>query len=189
MWCLRQGLPHLLSPASHGFSSYWPLEVQGQCHLLLCSKTLSEYTCFTSVMLSNTFFSRDVVFAQNVASKGWCCQVPPSGLTTIVFVKPVNVSAALCVLCAANLPVQAWPCSAAVYATGLFNAQGRIIHWQPQGTVGSMSFLCIFLNKTSLMLQVGPRRVCVIDRAVGSQGHMPALQGAAACPSAKRIRN
>lgn len=92
-------------------------------------KTLSIYNIYlfhTCNLIKYNFFSRDVVCAQNVASKGWCCQVPRSGLTTIVFVKLVSVSAALCVLCAANLQVQPWPCSAAVYATGLLDAHGQI---------------------------------------------------------------
>lgn len=48
----------------------------------------------------------------------------------------------------------------------------------------------IFLNKTLLLLQVGPQRVCNNnDGAVGSQVHMSALQGAAARPSAKHSRS
>lgn len=52
-----------------------------------------------------------------------------------------------------------------------------------------MFTVSIFLNKTTLLLQVGPRRVCNNDGAVGSQVHVSALQRAAACPSAKHSRS
>lgn len=80
-----------------------------------------------------SMFFRGVVFVRNVVSEEWGCQVHLSGLRTILCAKPASVTAALCVVCAANLPVQPWPCSVAVYATGQWNAQAQSVHRMSHG--------------------------------------------------------
>lgn len=66
----------------------------------------------------NLYYVRGVVFVRNVVSVDWCCQVRPSGLTTMPCVRPASVTAALRVACAASLPTQLSLCSAAACATG-----------------------------------------------------------------------
>lgn len=72
------------------------------------------YTC-------HPFHFRGVVFARNVVPVVCYCQGQSSGLTTMLCVRPANITAALRVACAANLPTQLSLCSPAAYATGLMN--------------------------------------------------------------------
>lgn len=107
-------LPHKLVVKAESLQNMLLFTKIFERDIVTCASLIIWFTFYPYCL----YYARGVVCVRSVVSVDLCCQVRPSGLTTMPCVRAASVTAALRVGCAAKLLTHLSLCSAAPFATG-----------------------------------------------------------------------